>query len=180
LDEYLEDSQANAVLQAKTGLCVLTARNLAPTFSKPKLHGVDDVAVFGRNPFQQWLLRVEESVMVREQSHRLAIKDAIGFIVYSVADFEKIEARADQEPIYIGLWKHQSVGECEHQEYYNFTNTYRDREVGQDVRPAQVSLLLESYPHTTLVYAALSRGRTPRICAVEAPTVGRRSERAVS
>ena len=64
--EYLEDFEADAVLQAKAGLCVLASWNLAPALSKSKLHCVDDVAVFGRDALQERLFGIEEPVMVRE------------------------------------------------------------------------------------------------------------------
>ena len=66
LYEYLEDFEADAVLQAKAGLCVLASWNLAPALSKSKLHCVDDVAVLGRDALQERLFGLEEPVMVRE------------------------------------------------------------------------------------------------------------------
>jgi hypothetical protein len=105
LDEDLEDLEADAVLQAEAGVCVLTARNLAPTLSESKFHCVDDVTVFGWDALQQWLLRVKEPVMVWEETHRLAVEDAIGLVVHTVADFKEVKAWTDQEPVHIRLWK---------------------------------------------------------------------------
>lgn len=110
LDEDLEDLEADAVLQAKAWVCVLTARNLAPTLSESEFHRVDDVAVLGWDALQQWLLRVEEPVMVWEETHRLAVEDAIGLIVHTVADFEEVKAWTNQEPVHVRLWKQLSVG----------------------------------------------------------------------
>ena len=82
-------------MQAEAGLSVLTAWDLTPTLSKSKFHGVDDIAVFGRDALQQRLLRVEESVMMWEETHRLAVKHTISLVVHTVADFEKVEAWSD-------------------------------------------------------------------------------------
>jgi hypothetical protein len=37
------------------------------------------------------------------EAHRLAVEYAVCFIVHTVADFEKIEAGSNEEPIDVGL-----------------------------------------------------------------------------
>jgi hypothetical protein len=81
----------------------LTTRDLAPTLSKPELHGVDHVAVLWRDTSEQRLLSVEEAVMVRVESHWLAVEDAVCFIVHAMADLEKVETGTNEEPVDVGL-----------------------------------------------------------------------------
>jgi hypothetical protein len=49
--------------------------------------------------------------MVRVEAHWLAVEDAVCFIVHAMADLEKIEAWTNEEPVDIGLWENQSVGD---------------------------------------------------------------------
>ena len=103
LNKDLENFQPDAVTQPKARICVLTTRNLAPTLSKPQLHGVDHVAVLWGNASEQRLLSVEEAVMMRVEAHRLAVENAICFIVHAMADLKKVKTGTNEEPIDVGL-----------------------------------------------------------------------------
>lgn len=40
---------------------------------------------------------------MREEAHRLAVKDSIRFIVHAVADLQEVQSRSDEEPVHVGL-----------------------------------------------------------------------------